>query len=208
MVERWRLETHTFHLHTGEATITLQDVEVMYGLQVDGCPLYKEEPQLPPSYREELTRLTDCVPQEGEIHGQTRMSMLALCTHLCLLDIEHPITDDTSQVDVDRHARLYLLIIFWGILFANTLGSHVSLKYLLFLEDLGDLGCYSWGTAVLAYLYRALCRAFMGDKKDVSGFHALLQSRMRPFQPIIAHPQPDFIAEGMPYTQRWTGGVI
>ncbi|XP_060170758.1 protein MAIN-LIKE 2-like [Lycium barbarum] len=177
MVERWRPETHTFHLRTGETTITLQDLEVMYGLQVDGRLLYIEEPQLLPSYREELARLTDYVPQEGEIHGQTQMSMVALCTHLRLLEIEQPTTDDTPQVDVDRRARLHLLIIFGGILFLNTSGYHVSLKYLLFLEDLGELGCYSWGAAILAYIYRALGRASMGDKsdkRDVSGFHALL----------------------------------
>ena len=36
LVERWRPETHTFHLPHGEISITLQDVEVIYELPIEG----------------------------------------------------------------------------------------------------------------------------------------------------------------------------
>ena len=39
LVECWRLETHTFHLSHGEMGITLQDIEVMLGIPVDGLPV-------------------------------------------------------------------------------------------------------------------------------------------------------------------------
>ena len=36
LVERWRQETHTFHLTIGEVSITLQDTAVILGLPIDG----------------------------------------------------------------------------------------------------------------------------------------------------------------------------
>ncbi|CAI0380364.1 unnamed protein product [Linum tenue] len=36
MAERWRPETHTFHLPEGEMTITLKDVAILTGLPISG----------------------------------------------------------------------------------------------------------------------------------------------------------------------------
>lgn len=36
LVERWRLEMHSFHLPHGEITITLQDMEVIIGVPIEG----------------------------------------------------------------------------------------------------------------------------------------------------------------------------
>ena len=39
LVERWRPKTHSFHLPHGEMTITLEDMEVIMGVPVDGLPV-------------------------------------------------------------------------------------------------------------------------------------------------------------------------
>ncbi|MBA0664349.1 hypothetical protein Goklo_004370, partial [Gossypium klotzschianum] len=40
-IERWRPETHAFHLPCGECTITLEDVQLQLKLSVDGSVLTK-----------------------------------------------------------------------------------------------------------------------------------------------------------------------
>ncbi|XP_059302552.1 protein MAIN-LIKE 2-like [Lycium ferocissimum] len=142
------------------------------------------------------------------MRGRSRLLRSSLHAHLRLVDLQHLIGEVTPQGDVDRRARLYLLIIFGSIMFPNTSGADMSIRYLLFIEDLDQLGCYSWGAAVLAYMYRGFDRASMGERLEVAAFSPLLQiwvwTRLRPFQPIAAHPPDDYVAEDMPYARRWS----
>ena len=39
LVDRWRPETHSFHLRTGEMTVMLQDVSMIGALPIEGNPL-------------------------------------------------------------------------------------------------------------------------------------------------------------------------
>jgi hypothetical protein len=39
MVDRWRTETHSFHLPCGEMMVTLKDVAMILGLPIRGCPI-------------------------------------------------------------------------------------------------------------------------------------------------------------------------
>ncbi|KAK1629560.1 hypothetical protein QYE76_003875 [Lolium multiflorum] len=39
LVDRWRPETHSFHLRTGEMTVTLQDMSMILALPIEGKPL-------------------------------------------------------------------------------------------------------------------------------------------------------------------------
>jgi hypothetical protein len=39
MVDRWRSQTHSFHLSCGEMTMTLEDVAMILGLSIRGRPI-------------------------------------------------------------------------------------------------------------------------------------------------------------------------
>jgi hypothetical protein len=39
LVDRWRPETHSFHLQTGEMTVTLEDMAMILALPIEGTPL-------------------------------------------------------------------------------------------------------------------------------------------------------------------------
>nr|XP_018630505.1 serine/threonine-protein phosphatase 7 long form homolog [Nicotiana tomentosiformis] len=165
LIERWRPEMHTFHLPIGEATITLQDVEVIYGLPVDGHPV-----ALPQAMREltcgqyldMLQQLTGFRPQEETaLAGASRLQLMTIRDHL---EVFHPdITGDTPELHVQRYMRLMLLLMFGGVLFPSTSENLVSLRFLHHLKRLDDLPRYSWGVAVLTYLFRQMCRATMGN---------------------------------------------
>jgi len=51
LVERWRPETNTFHLPTSKATVTLTDIEYIYGISIDGPPITGGTFHLPTSLK-------------------------------------------------------------------------------------------------------------------------------------------------------------
>ncbi|KAL9674567.1 hypothetical protein QQ045_030839 [Rhodiola kirilowii] len=130
LVERWRSETHTFHLHHGEMTITLEDVRIMTRLPIEGRA---------------MTTHQEIVPAEA------------------------------TELEVQRYSRAYILGMLGSSLLPNSSGSEISLHYLPLLADLDSLSCYSWGVAVLAYLYRKLWNTCDLKATQPSGCGILLQ---------------------------------
>ncbi|CAN1779514.1 Protein MAIN-LIKE 2 [Linum perenne] len=104
LIERWRPETNTFHLVPSEATITLEDVEVLTGLPTTGRPLIVSPD-------------------------------------------EQPVPEICEQ---------------WlgaGVLLADRNGDHIPVHLLQLIGDPRVASTYSWGSAVLAWLYKVMGRA-------------------------------------------------
>ncbi|XP_070054595.1 serine/threonine-protein phosphatase 7 long form homolog [Nicotiana tomentosiformis] len=166
LIERWQPETHTFHLPIGEATITLQDMEVLYGLPVNGllvALLHAMRDYTGDQYLETLQRLTGFrLEEEGVLVGASRLALTPVRLHLEA--IHDDITHNTPELHIHRYTRLLLLLMFGGVVFPNTSGNLVSLRFFHHLERLDDLHQYSWGAAILGYLYRQMCRTFMSTQ--------------------------------------------
>jgi len=166
LVERWRSETHTFHFRTGECTVTLEDVYMLLGLPVGGsavtgppnCPL------------DVCAHLLGISPPPDKTDGFS----------LSLTWLKDNIVDenfnDQSPPDVKiQHTRRYILYLIGGFLFPNKSGLFVHNSWVFLLRDFNETRLYSWGSAVLAYLYRGLCEASHPKIKAITGCHFLLQ---------------------------------
>ncbi|KAH1046093.1 hypothetical protein J1N35_036877 [Gossypium stocksii] len=87
--------------------------------------------------------------------------------------------DDSTEVELIRYARAYILQIIGGYLMPDLSRNLVHLRWLLKLVDFRAAGKLSWGSAVLATLYREMCGATVQNKAKIGGCLSLLQSWAR-----------------------------
>ena len=166
LVERWRPETHTFHLPPGECTITLQDIAIQTGLRIDGMPVAGNTSGV---WQPILQQLLGVTPPQNAFHGH-RLKMGWLNTHFSDIN-DH----NDNEVQVQRFARAYILRLMGSVLFPDHSGNLVPLRLLPFLEDFAVAGQYSWGSAVLSYLYRELCKCTDYNRREIGGMAMLVQ---------------------------------
>ncbi|KAL0304112.1 UNVERIFIED_CONTAM: Serine/threonine-protein phosphatase 7 long form [Sesamum radiatum] len=147
LVERWRPETHTFHFRVGEATITLEDVQIIWALPIDGLPVTgldiersTEEWQI---YCREYLGFS---PDEEAFKG-SRLHTHAIMNFIRTVEITH----DTPRPTVVQYTRCIAMLLLGGLMCPDSSGNMVPLLYLSKLEEINTARNYSWGSAVLAF---------------------------------------------------------
>ncbi|PHU10063.1 hypothetical protein BC332_21923 [Capsicum chinense] len=105
LVERWRPETHTFYLRIGEATITLQDIEIMFGMVVDGSPIILEDSiDLGIAARRQMMR--DLTGWESPLDCFCGIRIILVSKLAAYVKELDDINDDTPEIEVQRRVRL------------------------------------------------------------------------------------------------------
>ena len=164
LAERWRPETHTFHVPVGEMTITLQDITILLGLRIHG-------PTVTGTCVFDVAALCEeclgVIPPVDAIRGAT-ISLRWLCFQLST-----PLPD-ADVVTLERCARGFILVLIGSFLFADKKGVNVPMCFLPLLRDLTHTATYSWGGAVLAHTYRELCRANLDRSRGIIGCITLI----------------------------------
>ncbi|KAL2243956.1 UNVERIFIED_CONTAM: Serine/threonine-protein phosphatase 7 long form [Sesamum indicum] len=192
LVERWRSETHTFHFRVGEATITLQDVQIIWALPIDGEPVTGIDfDRTTQQWQEYCLTYIGFSPDANVLKG-SRLQTSAITSHLAAVQI----TYNTPQAVVVQYARAVALLLFGGLMCPDSSGNYVSLLYLSKLEDIETARNYSWGSAVLAFLYRELCNA------STKGKAAIDWSRITPLCPGLG-AQRLFMGQVQMDNNRW-----
>ncbi|CAN1145423.1 Protein MAIN-LIKE 2 [Linum perenne] len=150
LIERWRPETNTFHLVPGEATITLEDVEVLTGLPTTGRPLtVSSDERLVTDICEQWLGVQ---PPPNAIQGRTvRVSWVKR-----LFD---RLPDGATPEVIIYHARAYTWVLVARVLLADRNEDHIQVHLLQLIGDPRVASTYSWGSAVLAWLYKVMGRA-------------------------------------------------
>nr|XP_004490105.1 protein MAIN-LIKE 2-like [Cicer arietinum] len=166
MVERWRPETHTFHLSLGECTITLEDVYYILGLNVSSFPISGSNFV---NVKDVCQEYLGVIPPEGATKG----NFIKL---KWIKDTFDNVGENASEVEKQASCRAYILRMIGGLLMPDKSNNRVHLKYLSILGDLNKASHYSWGSAVLATLYRELCLATKPNVMSMGGCALLLQN--------------------------------
>ena len=100
LVERWRPETHTFHLPHGEISITLQDVEVIYELPIEGEVLVGPTIVVDGNWSQLCIELLGFTPVND---NKTLVGQRILIS--CLIDaIVVPLPYDTTEIQIHQYA--------------------------------------------------------------------------------------------------------
>ncbi|KAE8785457.1 serine/threonine-protein phosphatase 7 [Hordeum vulgare] len=144
LIDRWRSETHSFHLRTGEMTVTLQDVSMITALPIEGKPLSMSTDS--EGWRQQMEALIGMWPHEPEVEDggkKDRVPIGAPFTWIAANFAHCP--EDADDEVIQRYARVYMWYIISRTIFADGTRKNAPWMWLKALTVFDNK--FSWGSA-------------------------------------------------------------
>ncbi|QHO54782.1 uncharacterized protein DS421_3g59810 [Arachis hypogaea] len=161
LVERWRPETHTFHLPVGEVMVTLEDVSYILGLPINGEPVTGRTDS---SHQFLVENCIACFGRkpglQDHVLGKVNIAWVRQCRDTELCD---------TQESLERYVRAHIFCVLGTVVFPDKSTTSLNSKFLPLLRDFYRISAYSWEAASLAHLYRSWCRASLYNCKEMDG---------------------------------------
>ncbi|RYR21076.1 hypothetical protein Ahy_B03g066322 [Arachis hypogaea] len=140
LVERWRPETHTFHLPVGEVTVTLEDVSYILGLPINGEAVTGRSDS---SHQFLVENCIACFGREpgpeDHVLGKVNLAWVRRCRDTEPCD---------TQESVERYVRAHIFCVLGTVVFPDKSTTLLNSKFLPLLRDFHRISEYSWGQPV------------------------------------------------------------
>ncbi|XP_025673508.2 serine/threonine-protein phosphatase 7 long form homolog [Arachis hypogaea] len=178
LVERWRPETHTFHLPVGEVIVTLEDASYILGLPISGEAVTG---RLDSSHQFLVAK---CIayfgwepgPQDHAL-GKFNIAWVRRCRDTEPCD---------TQESVEWYVRAHIFCVLRTVVFPDKSTTSFNSKFLPLLWNFHRISAYSWEAASLPHLYRSLCCASRYNCKKMDGPQILLFVWVWERMPLLA----------------------
>ena len=136
-VDQWHPKTHSFHLPHGEMTITLQDVEVIMGLPIEGETMVRFMKRTWKTVYDEMLGIQILAENKTVLDGQ-RIKIKVLVDQ-----IAQPLPLDANEMQVYQYAHCFVLALLGDMVFVDKSGDKVHLMWLEFMQNLRNPPKYS-----------------------------------------------------------------
>ncbi|CAL1377293.1 unnamed protein product [Linum trigynum] len=176
--------------------ITLKDVAILTGLPITGDaiigPTTKPEGGWGPLILAELGfDMPTTTPIQGRGHPPLNAGQVSVPWLVANIQNEVQINDETPEDQVERYARIYLIGLVGGFLFPDKSNRWIQGIWLpLLTGDWDVIGERSWGSAVLADIYRELCTCSKVGAKQAGAAMFILQLWVWEHLPMFAPQDP------------------
>ena len=164
-IERWNPETNSFHMPFEEMTITLADVYFLLGIKIQGESMGVSTEEMHLQVRErhskKLTEVGAALGIRLEKCGCSWANLKAAC-------------EEEGRYDDDTKGSAYLLFMISMIMFPDKTQNLVNYSHWEYVKDLSKVNKWSWGSGLLASVYRDLGTSSRFGCKKISTCYTLV----------------------------------